>query len=152
MVEERALASVSKPVSGRLPDFPWDQLTSYAATARTHPDGIVDLSVGTPVDPTPQVAQDALCAAANAPGYPFTVGLPDTRQAVLDWLGRRFGVIGLGLDGVLPVIGSKELISSLALHLGVGPGDLIVFLGSDRASYITGTTIAVDGGLVRATQ
>ena len=31
-------------------------------------------------------------------------------------------------------------------------GDLIVFLGSDRASYITGTTIAIDGGLVRATQ
>ena len=30
--------------------------------------------------------------------------------------------------------------------------DLIVFLGSDRATYITGTTIAIDGGLVRATQ
>jgi len=37
-------------VSGRLPDFPWDRLTSFAEVARAHPDGIVDLSVGTPVD------------------------------------------------------------------------------------------------------
>ena len=47
-------------VSGRLPDFPWDKLTSYAATARAHPDGLVDLSVGTPVDPTPVIVQEAL--------------------------------------------------------------------------------------------
>ncbi len=51
---------VSKP-GLRLPDFPWDKLTSYAATARAHPDGIVDLSIGTPVDPTPAVVQDAAC-------------------------------------------------------------------------------------------
>ena len=30
--------------------------------------------------------------------------------------------------------------------------DLIVFLGSDRAGYVTGTTIQVDGGLVRGIQ
>lgn len=129
------------PVSARLPDFPWDQLTSYAATARAHPDGIVDLSVGTPVDPTPQVVQDALSAAADSPGYPFTVGLPETRQAVVDWLSRRFGVSGLGPDGVLPVIGSKELISSLALHLGVGPGDLVVFPQLAYPTYDVGAAL-----------
>lgn len=115
------------PVSGRLPDFPWDKLASYAATARAHPDGIVNLSVGTPVDPTPQVVQDALRAAADAPGYPQTVGLPETRQAVVDWLARCHGVDGLDAEQVLPAIGSKELIASLPLHLGVGPGDLVVY-------------------------
>ncbi len=128
-------------ISGRLPDFPWDQLTSYAATARAHPDGIADLSVGTPVDATPDVVQQALAGAANAPGYPFTVGLPETRQAVIDWLNRRFGVTGLGLDGVLPVIGSKELISSLALHLGVGSDDLVVFPELAYPTYDVGAAL-----------
>lgn len=113
-------------VSSRLPDFPWDRLTAYAATARSHPDGIVDLSVGTPVDPTPQVAQDALCESADSPGYPVTVGRAETREAVVDWLGRTCGVTGLDVDGVLPAIGTKELIGALPLHLGLGPGDLVV--------------------------
>jgi aspartate/methionine/tyrosine aminotransferase len=55
-----------------LPDFPWDVLEPYAVAAAAHPDGIVDLSVGTPVDPTPAVVQSALVAAADAPGYPRT--------------------------------------------------------------------------------
>jgi len=68
-------------VSQRLPDFPWDHLAEHAARARAHPDGIVDLSIGTPVDPTPDIVRRALAAAADAPGYPQTVGLPATRQA-----------------------------------------------------------------------
>jgi succinyldiaminopimelate transaminase len=129
-------------VSGRLPDFPWDKLTSYAATARAHPDGIVDLSVGTPVDPTPEVVQEALCAAADSPGYPTTIGLPTTRQAAIDWLARRHGVTGLGLDGVLPVIGSKELIGSMALHLGIGAGDLIAYPALAYPTYEVGAALA----------
>ncbi len=79
------------------------------------------------MDPTPGIVQEALRAAADSPGYPLTIGLAETRQACVDWLERRFGVTGLGLDSVLPVIGSKELIASLPLHLGVGPGDLVVY-------------------------
>jgi succinyldiaminopimelate transaminase len=126
VVQEAPPPRLETPVSRRLPDFPWDRLTPYADLARAHPDGIVDLSIGTPVDPTPQVVQDALRAASDAPGYPVTVGLPETRQACIDWLERRFGVGGLGLDGVLPSIGSKELIAGLPAHLGLGPGDLVV--------------------------
>jgi succinyldiaminopimelate transaminase len=133
---------VTGRVSTRLPDFPWDKLTSYAATARAHPDGIVDLSIGTPVDPTPAVVQDALRAAADSPGYPTTIGLPATRQAAIDWLARRFGVTGLGLDGVLPVIGSKELIGSMAVHLGIGPGDLIGYPELAYPTYEVGAALA----------
>ena len=72
------------------------------------------------MDPTPELVQKALADAADSPGYPTTVGRRDTRQACVDWLSRRFGVTGLGVEGVLPVIGSKELIASLPSHLGVG--------------------------------
>lgn len=132
----------SGPVSGRLPDFPWDKLTSYAEKARAHADGIVDLSIGTPVDPTPQVAVDALVAAANWPGYPTTIGLPATRQAISDWFARVHGVIGLGLDQVLPVVGTKELIAQLALHLGVTEGDLVVFPEAAYPTYEVGAALA----------
>lgn len=132
----------SGPVSHRLPDFPWDKLTAYAATARSHADGIVDLSVGTPVDPTPEVVQAALRAAADSPGYPTTIGLEATRQAAIDWLARRHGVTGLGLDGVLPVTGSKELIGSMALHLGIGPGDLVGYPALAYPTYEVGAALA----------
>ena len=133
---------MTSPVSSRLPDFPWDQLTSYAAQARAHPDGVVDLSIGTPVDPTPEVVQRALREASDSPGYPVTIGLPETRQACIDWLGRSHGVTGLGLDAVLPVVGSKELIAQLPLHLGIGPGDLVVLPEVAYPTYEVGARLA----------
>jgi succinyldiaminopimelate transaminase len=128
-------------VSSRLPDFPWDQLTPYAEKARAHPGGIVDLSIGTPVDPTPEVVQQALREATDSPGYPVTIGLPETRQACVDWLSRRFGVTGLGLDGVLPTVGSKELIAGLPAQLGIGPGDLVVQPALAYPTYEVGAAL-----------
>jgi succinyldiaminopimelate transaminase len=144
-----AARSASGPVSRALPDFPWDHLTAYGDRARAHPGGIVDLSVGTPVDPTPEVVQRALSAAANAPGYPTTTGRADTRQACVDWLARRFGVTGLALDAVLPVIGSKELIASMPTHLGLGERDLVVYPRLAYPTYEVGARLA--GARTRAT-
>src|SRR3954470_1554406 len=90
-----------------LPDFPWDRLTPYQETARAHPGGIVDLSVGTPVDPVPAVARAALAAAADSPGYPLTYGTPRLREAAAGWLRRRHGVT-VDPAAILPSIGSKE--------------------------------------------
>jgi succinyldiaminopimelate transaminase len=132
----------ARAVSRRLPDFPWDHLAQYADRARGHADGIVDLSVGTPVDPTPEIVQQALRDAADSPGYPMTIGRPETRQACIDWLERRHGVTGLGLDGVLPVIGSKELIASMPGHLGLGPRDLVVYPRLAYPTYEVGARLA----------
>ncbi len=85
--------------------------------------------------------QQALREATDSPGYPVTIGLPETRQACIDWLSRRFGVTGLGLDGVLPTIGSKELIAGLPTQLGVGPGDLVVHPELAYPTYEVGAAL-----------
>lgn len=109
-----------------LPSFPWDSLSEAKRTAAQHPDGLIDLSVGSPVDATPQFLQDALSEAADAHGYPQTWGTPELRAAIIDWFARVRRAPGLTEHGVMPLIGSKEFIAGLALWLGVGAGDSVV--------------------------
>ncbi len=78
----------------QLPDFPWDSLAPFKERASSHVGGLVDLSVGTPVDPTPEVVRAALADASDAPGYPQTWGTPALREAVAAWFARRRGVPG----------------------------------------------------------
>jgi succinyldiaminopimelate transaminase len=131
-----------RQVSARFPDFPWDTLAEAKAKAAAHPDGIVDLSIGTPVDDAPAVAQDALAAAANAPGYPTVLGPEAMRQSAVDWLRRCYGVTGLGPEHVLATIGSKELIGNLPVQLGLGPDDLVVIPELAYPTYEVGARYA----------
>ncbi|WP_166348865.1 succinyldiaminopimelate transaminase [Phytoactinopolyspora limicola] len=126
-----------------LPAFPWDALVPFRERARAHPGGLVDLSVGTPVDPTPEVVRQALIAAADAPGYPTTVGTPALRAAAAGWLRRRFGVATVDPDtGVLPTIGSKELIAWLPTLLGLGADDVVVHPELAYPTYDIGARLA----------
>ena len=125
-----------------LPDYPWNSLAPYHRTAQEHPDGVVDLSIGTPVDPTPLVIQDALAAAADAPGYPTTHGTPALREAVAAWFADRRGVPDLDPDAVMPTVGSKELVAWLPLLLGLGPGDVVVRPVVAYPTYDIGAQIA----------
>lgn len=125
-----------------LPDFPWDRLTPFKEQAAAYPDGLVDLSVGTPIDPTPPAVQEALRAAADAPGYPQTWGTPALREAVAAWFARRRGVPNVDPDRVLPTIGSKELVAWLPTLLGLGPGDVVGFPGVAYPTYDVGARLA----------
>ncbi len=109
---------MSPAVGHALPDFPWDRLAPYAQTAREHPDGIADLSIGTPVDPTTGIVTAALSAAADAPGYPYAAGTPSLRSAASAWMRRRLSV-ECPPEQVLPTIGSKELIALLPFLVGL---------------------------------
>ncbi len=113
-------------MSASLPVFPWDTLADAKALAGAHPDGIVDLSVGTPVDPVAPLIQEALAAASAAPGYPATAGTARLRESVVAALARRYGITRLTEAAVLPVIGTKELIAWLPTLLGLGGADLVV--------------------------
>ena len=128
-----------------LADYPWDAVAPYAERARTHPEGLVDLSIGSPVDPTPPVVARALADATDAHAYPQTVGTPALREAIAGWYARRRAVPGLDPHHVLPTIGSKELVALLPLLLDLGPGDVVVH---PRAAY---PTYEVGARLVGAT-
>ncbi|MEV7686047.1 bifunctional succinyldiaminopimelate transaminase/glutamate-prephenate aminotransferase [Streptomyces bungoensis] len=129
-------------VSDRLPVFPWDKLEPYKQTAAAHPDGIVDLSVGTPVDPVPELIQKALVDAADSPGYPTVWGTPALRDAITGWLERRLGARGITHRHVLPVVGSKELVAWLPTQLGLGPGDTVAYPRLAYPTYEVGARLA----------
>jgi succinyldiaminopimelate transaminase len=124
----------------RLPEFPWDRLAPYGDTARSHPGGIVDLSIGTPVDPTPAVVQEALRAAADAPGYPLTIGTPALREALVGWSRRRLGA-SVTEANVLPSIGSKELVALLPSLLGIN-GQRVLIPALAYPTYDAGARLA----------
>ncbi|MBP2476441.1 succinyldiaminopimelate transaminase [Crossiella equi] len=125
-----------------LPDFPWDSLAGHAATARAHPDGVVDLSVGTPVDEVAPALREALGSVAHIPGYPTTHGTPALREAAVGALARRYGVTGLDPVAVLPTIGSKELVAWLPTLLGIGKGDVVAVPELAYPTYEVGARLA----------
>ncbi|WP_207453477.1 succinyldiaminopimelate transaminase [Desertivibrio insolitus] len=125
-----------------LPDYPWDTLAPLVRLARSHPEGVVDLSVGSPVDPTPAVVRDGLASATDAHGYPSTAGTIELQQAIVDWYARRRGTEGLTRAHVLPTIGSKEFIAGLPLWLGLGEGDTVVHPRIAYPTYAIGAKIA----------
>ena len=138
----RAVAGANPPtVAARLPAFPWDSLADAAELARRHPGGIVDLSVGTPVDSVPDVVRAALRAADDSPGYPATAGTGALREAAAGWLARRHGVT-VDPAAVLPVIGTKEFIASLPTLLGCGPGDIVGYPALAYPTYDVGARLA----------
>ncbi|MDF9815441.1 succinyldiaminopimelate transaminase [Streptomyces sp. SPB162] len=130
------------PVSDRLPVFPWDRLEPYKAAAAAHADGIVDLSVGTPVDPVPAVIRRALSAAADSPGYPLTYGTGSLRDAIAAYLRDRLGIAGAEPANVLPLIGSKELVGWLPTLLGLREGDQVAYPELAYPTYEIGALVA----------
>jgi succinyldiaminopimelate transaminase len=125
-----------------LPDFPWDSLDGAARCAAAYPGGAVDLSIGTPVDPVPELVQAALRSVSALPGYPATHGTPELRAAAVAALRRRYGVVGVPEAAVLPTVGSKELVAWLPTLLGLGPGDLVALPELAYPSYEVGARLA----------
>jgi succinyldiaminopimelate transaminase len=121
----------------KLPDFPWDALAPYGVIARKHPDGAIDLSVGTPVDSTPEFIQSVLRDSSNAPGYPVTAGTPELREALTEWAKKYLGATGN--FGVLPLIGSKEFVAWLP-HLIQAKS--VIFPDVAYPTYLVGALLA----------
>jgi succinyldiaminopimelate transaminase len=140
-VSDPATVPGTPTLAVRLPAFPWDALAPAAELARAHPGGIVDLSVGTPVDAVPDLVRAALRGADDSPGYPPTAGTAALRDAAAGWLARRHGV-SVEPTAVLPVIGTKEFIAGLPTVLGCGRDDIVAYPELAYPTYAIGALLA----------
>lgn len=142
-------ARLRSPLGLALPTFPWDTLAEAKDTAAAHPGGLIDLSIGTPVDEVAPGIQLALASNSADPGYPPTDGFPELREEIVAWLDRRYGVSGFEPDYVHPVVGTKEAVALAPLMLGVGQGHTVVI---PEVAYPTYEVAALTSGakVVRA--
>jgi succinyldiaminopimelate transaminase len=142
-------APQSPPASDRSggfvpPPYPHDRLDALRRLADLVPGGVVDCSVGNPVDPVPDVALRALAAAgAGATQYPPAIGSVDLRAAAADWIGRRFDV-ACDPDAVIACIGTKELVASLpqVLHRRDPGRDTVLYPAIAYPTYAMGAELA----------
>ncbi|MGH9021938.1 MAG: aminotransferase class I/II-fold pyridoxal phosphate-dependent enzyme [Acidimicrobiia bacterium] len=126
------------------PPYPYARLNDLRRLADTVPGGLVDLSVGTPCDPVPEVAARALAEAGpRAAGYPPAAGTPAFLAAACGWMRRTFGV-EVEPSAVLPCIGTKELVSSLPhlLRLRTPSKDTVLYPAVSYPTYAMGAQLA----------
>jgi succinyldiaminopimelate transaminase len=95
--------------------YPFVRLNEAAAARRAEGLDVIDFGMGDPREPTdPRIIAALRDGVRERMGYPAAVGLPELREAVAAWAGRRFGV-SLDPDAqVIPTLGSKEAIFSFA--------------------------------------
>jgi succinyldiaminopimelate transaminase len=125
------------------PIYPYFRLDALKQRAAEAPGGIVDLSIGTPNDPVPEIVVEALAQAGPAAaGYPRAIGGPALREAAAGWMERSFGV-SLDPVQVVNVIGTKELVASLPhlLRLRDPSRDTVLYPAVSYPTYAMGAQL-----------
>jgi len=105
---------------------------------------VIDLGAGDADMAPPPKAVDALTRAVRTPAmnrYGFGLGLVAYREAISAWMQKRFGLRFDPLTEVVPLIGSKEGISHLALAY-LEPGRLAIIPEPGYNAYQGGTMLA----------
>ena len=134
----------STPAGGFVPPpYPYDRLRDLQLIADAHDGGCVDLSVGTPTDPPPEVAVRALATSGTERGYPASIGSPAYRAAAAGWMARRLGV-DLDTTQIAACIGTKELVAGVPQWLRLrDPGrDTVLYPAVSYPTYAMGATLA----------
>lgn len=126
------------------PPYPYDRLDELKPLAERHRGGLVDLSIGTPVDPPPPAVLAALGGSDAERGYPPSIGTPEFRESVVGWCERRLGVHVDPADEVAATIGSKEFVAGLPhwLRLRTPERDTVLYPEVSYPSYAMGAELA----------
>jgi alanine-synthesizing transaminase len=112
----------------QLPPYLFGMINRIKMEKRWNGDDVIDLGMGNPVDPAPQLVIDKLVEVANDPRthrYPVADGLRNLRREIAKNYKKDYDIDLDGDEEVICTIGSKEGISHLALAL-IGPGDTVL--------------------------
>jgi acetylornithine aminotransferase len=118
------------PILERQATYPFVRLNEAARRVADSGVTVIDFGMGDPREPTDPLIQRALVSGLRERmGYPAAVGLPELREAIAAWAARRFGAELDPDTEVIPTLGSKEAIFSLALVVADPEG------GKDTVAY-----------------
>lgn len=127
-----------------LPEYPLAKIPEQKREAIARGVDLIDLGAGDADLSPPAVVLQRLADASRIPAmsrYGFGLGLMEYREAIVRWMQRRFGVSFNPLTEIVPLIGSKEGISHLALAF-VSKGDVTIVPDPGYNSYVGGTLLA----------
>ncbi len=117
------MAPVS-PLLARTGTYPFVRLAEAKARVQARGVEVVDMGIGDPRERAdPRIERALTDALPEVSGYPVAQGLPELREAIAQWAGRRFKAPLDPEREVIPTLGSKEAIFSLALALLDRDGD-----------------------------
>ncbi len=125
------------------PPYPYDRLDSIAEVANKHPGGMIDLSVGTPIDSPTKEVVEALSTSKAEKGYPASLGSVELRKSMRDWLARRFDV-DVPIGNIASCIGTKEFVASTPWYLKLrSPSkDTVLYPAVSYPTYALGAELA----------
>jgi succinyldiaminopimelate transaminase len=130
------------PVLTELAQYPFARLDDWKADARARGIDLIDFGMGDPRERTPDFIREALLASVEeVSSYPRAPGLPELREAIADWIGRRFDVSVDADTELVPTLGSKEAIFSFA-QIALGEKRLVAVPEPAYPVYERGTLFA----------
>jgi LL-diaminopimelate aminotransferase len=127
-----------------LPTYVFARLDELKAQAREQGLDLIDLGMGNPDGLAPQPVIESAKAALSIPqyhGYPPFEGTRSFRQAITNWYKRRYQVKLNPDNEALPLLGSKEGLSHLALAY-INPGDAVIVPNPCYPAHYRGPAIA----------
>ncbi len=133
------------PILERQTTYPFVRLNEAARRVRERGIEVVDFGMGDPREPTdPRIRQALVDGLRDRMGYPAAVGLPELREAISAWAGRRFGVTLDSDTEVIPTLGSKEAIFTFALAVvdADGTRDTVAYTDPGYPVYERGALFA----------
>ncbi len=127
-----------------LPEYPLAKIPEKKRQLLARGVDLIDLGAGDADLAPPAVAMDTLAAAPRTPAmnrYGFGLGLMDYREAIVEWMQKRFGISFDPVREIVPLIGSKEGISHLAFAF-LERGDVSIIPEPGYLAYLGGTLLA----------